>query len=220
MPREGGAPSNRRRRANCACDYWITRFAGDDIQACFSAIKRPQRKRHDDGDGEQCAAHAGDDESYGAGRGADQKSDRDREHDQQLIADLLVFADRRGAVPAAGKPPPRHDDLGDGDAELRHVAGHDVGLRNAFHQEPDQHALRAHGAGREQAGDDAAPVVGAGDVGHEEDDGDESREQGGFEAEHPRQWRAALGARQRDQRRGDRGRRHEGDDGKELAGDA
>jgi hypothetical protein len=100
-----------------------------------------------------------------------------------------------------------------------HVAGHHVGLRNALHQKPHQHALCAHRHGGKQAGDDAVPVVGTGDGWVEQDDGDEDREQRGLERQHPRQRRAPGIAGETDQRGGDRRGGHESDDGDELAGD-
>ena len=183
-------------------------------------IKRPERKRRDDGDCEQCAAHIGGGKGDGAGRRADKKADRDRQHGEELIADLVEFADRRRPMPAAGEAAPGQDQLGGGDAELGHVAGHDIGLRNAFHQEPHQHALRAHGAGRDQAGDDAVPVVGVLDRRAEQQHGGEDRQQRRFQRQHQRQRRAAGVAGEMDQRRGDRGGDQERDDGEELAGDA
>ena len=56
------------------------------------AIERPQRERTDDGDGEKRALQAGHGESGGAGRGADQKAERDRQHGQKLAADFGEFA--------------------------------------------------------------------------------------------------------------------------------
>ena len=132
----------------------------------------------------------------------------------------VEFADRRGPVPAAGEAPPGDDQLGHGDAELGHVAGHHVGLRDAFHQEPHQHALRAHGAGRDQAGDDAVPVAGILDRRAEQQHGGEDRQQRCFQRQHQRQRGAAGRTRKPDQRRGDGGGDNKRDDGEEFSGDA
>ena len=123
-------------------------------------------------------------------------------------------------VRVARAPAPGQQQRGGLDAELGHVAGHHVGLRDAAHQQPHDHALRAHRHRAEQAGKDAVPVLDAGDRRADQQQDRECREQRRFEREHPRQRRAALIADEADQARGQRRREQEGDDREHLAGDA
>jgi hypothetical protein len=65
-----------------------------------------------------------------------------------------------GKPAVAGAPPPGAAKLRRLDPKLGHVAGHHVGLRNAAHQEPHDHALRPHRHGGEGARDDACQPSG------------------------------------------------------------